>query len=146
MRRYAGSAAQQSDGAAENASERRRRRRAWRITDLASSGPAAPDTPSTAASVPPTPLSLSPPSPSTVLRPSVLPSGTATSTRNGTIACAARLLIYERDTPLVFIYYSASEVRNCCREAPRAIFSFLNKGRLRNVCAPITDGSREKFV
>lgn len=32
--------------------ERRRRRRAWRITDLASSGSAAPDTPSTTVTLP----------------------------------------------------------------------------------------------
>lgn len=55
MRRYAGGAARRGAEPPKMQCavlERRRRRRAWRITDLASSGSAAPDTPSTTVSFP----------------------------------------------------------------------------------------------
>lgn len=55
MRRYAGGAARRGAEPPKMQCavlERRRRRRAWRITDLASSGSAAPDTPSTTVSSP----------------------------------------------------------------------------------------------
>lgn len=60
MRRYAAAARRGAESPKMQcaALERRRRRRAWRITDLASSGSAAPDTPSTTVSCP-----LSPPVP-----------------------------------------------------------------------------------